>query len=81
VALYTCYDKEELLSDDNLLESSFDSAEAGFETFDTVELERKCGRSFSGCSPGLMGVVVLASTRKTRVVVLQQRLYCLILCS
>jgi len=28
-----------------------------------------------------MGVVVLASTRKTRVVVLQQRLYCLILCS
>ena len=43
VALYiTGYDKEELLSDDNLLESFFDSAEAGkalleFETFDTVE--------------------------------------------
>ena len=41
VALYTGYDKEELLSDDNLLESFFDSAEAGkdlleFETFDTV---------------------------------------------
>ena len=42
VALYTGYDKEELLSDDNLFESFFDSAETGkdlleFETFDTVE--------------------------------------------
>ena len=41
-ALYTGYDKEELLSDDNLLESFFGSAEAGkdlleFKTFDTVE--------------------------------------------
>ena len=33
----------------------------------------------SCCSPGLMGVVVLVSMRKTRVV-LQQLLYCL-LCS
>jgi len=42
VALYTGYDKEELLSNDNLLESFFGSAEAGkdllkFETFDTVD--------------------------------------------